>query len=56
MIDRKQRIALACAGLAFFSVNTVAKLDKLARNRLYGVGVENWLRRNIILSMRPKYR
>ena len=27
MIDRKQRIALACAGLAFFSVNTVAEVQ-----------------------------
>ena len=27
MIDRKQRIALACTGLAFFSVNTVAEVQ-----------------------------
>lgn len=27
MIDRKQRIALACAGLAFFSVNTLAEVQ-----------------------------
>ena len=27
MIDRKQRIALACASLAFFSVNTVAEVQ-----------------------------
>jgi len=27
MIERKQRVALACAGLAFFSVNTVAEVQ-----------------------------
>ena len=33
MIDRKQRIALACAGLAFFSVNTVAEVQTATLER-----------------------